>query len=181
MSELENRVPGIREDEDDDLLATDDWACDSDEKAEWCLYMIRKANESIKSWEEHYNQQMERIRQREQRKIDRMNLYLRKYLMALRERGLTKATKTADSYALPSGTLKIKRGTWDYQRDPEALVNWLELEELGEFVKIKKEPKWGDLKKLTVTMDNGDVAMKDSGEIVQGVRAVMKPDEFVIE
>ena len=171
------------EDEEDDLFTFSDdaWTCDSDEKAEWCMARIRSAQQSIQNWEAHYKRQMDGIRKREQRTIDWMTVQLRKYLMRQKEANLVKSTKTADSYALPGGTLKLKHGTWDYQRDADALLAWIQNEGMEDLVKIKLEPKWADLKKQTITMTNGDVVMKDSGEIVQGVKAVMKPDEFVIE
>ena len=171
------------EDEEDDLFycSDDAWTCDSDEKAEWCLSMIRSAQQSIQNWEAHYKKQMDKIRTCEQRRIDRMTVYLRKFLNDRKESGLVKSTKTTDSYALPGGTLKLKHGTWDYQRDPEQLLAWIQSEGMEDLVKVKLEPKWADLKKQTITMANGDVVMKDSGEILKGVKAVMKPDEFVIE
>lgn len=188
MSEIkkpDENLPDILdwEDEEDDLFycSDDAWTCDSDEKAEWCMARIRAAEQAVKNWEAHYAKQMDGIRKREQRTIDWMSVQLRKYLMKQKEANLVKSTKTADSYALPGGTLKLKHGTWDYQRDADALLNWLKNEQLEEFIKTKEEPQWGALKKCTVTMPTGDVVMKDSGEIVQGVRAVMKPDEFVIE
>ena len=188
MSEI-NKQPGEMpeildwEDEEDDLFTFSDdaWTCDSDEKAEWCLSMIRAAQQTVKNWEAHYAKQMDGIRKREQRRIDWMSMQLRRHLIKQRDAGLVKSTKTADSYALPGGTLKLKRGTWDYQRDAEQLVAWIQSEGMEDLVKVKLEPKWAELKKQTITMANGDVVMKDSGEIVQGVRAVMKPDEFVIE
>lgn len=171
------------EDEEDDLFTFSDdaWTCDSDEKAEWCMARIRSAQQSIQNWEAHYAKQMDGIRKREQRTIDWMSMQLRRYLLKRKESGLVKSTKTADSYALPGGTLKLKHGGWDYQRDADQLLAWIQSEGMEDLVKVKLEPKWAELKKQTVTMANGDVVMKDSGEVVKGVRAVMKPDEFVIE
>ena len=171
------------EDEEDDLFAFSDdaWTCDSDEKAEWCMARIRSAQQTVKNWEAHYAKQMDGIRKREQRTIDWMSMQLRRYLLKRKESGLVKSTKTADSYALPGGTLKLKHGGWDYQRDADALLAWIQSEGMEDLVKVKLEPKWAELKKQTLTMANGDVVMKDSGEVVKGVRAVMKPDEFVIE
>ena len=171
------------EDEEDDMFycSDDAWTCDSDEKAEWCMARIRAAEQTVKNWEAHYAKQMESIRKREQRTIDWMSVQLRKYLLKQKEANLVKSTKTADSYALPGGTLKLKHGGWDYQRDADQLLAWIQSEGMEDLVKVKLEPKWADLKKQTLTMANGDVVMKDSGEVVKGVRAVMKPDEFVIE
>ena len=142
---------------------------------------IRAAEQTVKNWEAHYKRQMDGIRKREQRTIDWMSMQLRRYFLKQKENGLVKSTKTADSYALPGGTLKLKHGSWDYQRDADQLLAWIQSEGMEDLVKVKLEPKWAELKKQTITMANGDVVMKDSGEIVQGVRAVMKPDEFVIE
>jgi hypothetical protein len=159
------------------------WQCDDDGKAEWCIAQLRDAKATIDMWEAHYKEQFEKIKTREQHRIDVMTTYLRRYLISQREQGLTKSTKTTDKYSLPSGVLTLKRGGWDYTRNEQELVEWLRHADMGDYIKetVKYTPMWGELKKLTKTDDSGNVVLAETGEIINGVKAVMAPDSFKIE
>ena len=112
-----------------------------------------------------------------------MQLYLRRYLIRQREQGLTKSTKTMDKYSLPSGVLTLKRGGWDYSRNDPELVDWLRRTGMDSYIKetVKYSPMWGELKKLTRTDESGNIVLAETGEIIEGVKAVMAPDSFKIE
>lgn len=171
------------DDDDLDVMMVQGWQCDDDGKAEWCLAQMRDAQSVISIMEAHYKEQMEKIRTREQRRIDVMITYLRRYLVMLRSKGVAHATKSADTYKLPSGTLEIRHGTWEYQRDEDAMVEWLRRADMDDYVKVvtKTTPAWGELKKLTTTQEDGSVVIKETGEVVEGVRAVLKPDTFSVK
>ena len=171
------------DDEELDGLLVQGWQCDDDSKAEWCVRQIRDAQDTLKRWEEHYTRQMEKIRKSQQNRIDTMTVYLRRYLIHQREAGLVKSTKTADSYHLPSALLELKHGTWEYQRDEDTLVQWLRNADMDDYIKVvtKTSPNWAELKKLTTTKETGEIVIKETGEIVEGVRAILKPDTFNIK
>ena len=173
--------PDLLDDDDLDEPLVEGWKCDNDEKAEWCLRMIKSSEEEIKRWEAHYAAQLEKIRTYHQRRIDTMTTYLRRYLLQQREAGLVKQTKTQVSYKLPGGTLRLKQGSWEYQRDDEQLCAWLQSSDMTELIKIKTSPDWAGLKKLTMTTDEGKVVLAETGEVIPGVTAAMKPDSFVVE
>lgn len=89
-----------------------------------------------------------------------------------------KKTKTQETYALPSGVLKMKKGGIEYNRDEEALTAWVK-ENAPEFLKVKETTDWAGLKaKVTV---NGHSVIDDSGEVIPGIVAIQKPDTFTVE
>lgn len=182
----ENREEDLyltQDDDEDETMSplVDGWVCDDDGKAEWCLKQIRDAEDTIKRWEEHYAQQLDRIRKAQQRRIDTMTVYLRRYLLMQRDAGMVKSTKTQDSYGLPSGTLRLKHGGVEYKRDDDKLVAWLQDTELDALIKVKLSPDWAGLKKLVSAQADGNVVLTETGEIISGVTAVQKQDSFVIE
>lgn len=169
------------EEETNDIMST--FIVDNDQKAEWRLQKIREADASAKKFLDFYEQQILQIKQRRDSYIQRMQLYLRRYLIRQREQGLTKSTKTTDKYELPSGVLTLKRGGWDYNRNEPELVDWLRRAGMDSYIKetVKYSPMWGELKKLTKTDDSGNIVLAETGEVIEGVKAVMAPDTFKIE
>jgi hypothetical protein len=91
-----------------------------------------------------------------------------------------KQTKTQSTYKLPSGTLKRKFGTPEYNRDDKVLGAWLQSNNYSGMYETVYKPKWADLKKIIVVQD-GKVIDPDSGIVVEGVTAEMRPDSFVVE
>ena len=173
----------LEEDEEEEAAIMSTFVVDDDAKAEWCLKKIREAEQDSKKFLDFYEKQIQEIKQRRDSYIQRMYLYLRRYLIRQREKGLTKSTKTTDKYSLPSGVLTLKRGGWDYNRNEQELVEWLRHAGMDSYIKetIKYSPMWGELKKLTKTDDSGNIVLAETGEVIEGVKAVMAPDSFNIE
>ena len=48
------------------------------------------------------------------------------------------------------------------------------------YVKTKEELNWSDLKPLTNIVD-GCIVLKETGEVVPGIYATVRDDEFVVE
>lgn len=91
-------------------------------------------------------------------------------------------TKTTEKYDLLSGTLTRKKASKaPAVDDPETLVRWLECNEYGYLVQTAKKPKWGELKKLVSFDDLGNITIKETGEIVEGVKVEDKPEMFKVE
>lgn len=85
-----------------------------------------------------------------------------------------KETKTQKTLELPAGKLIRKLPSVDYVRDNERLIESLKD---TDFVELKLNLKWGDLKKDLVV--NGDVVMIGStGEILDGISIEEKPATF---
>lgn len=92
-----------------------------------------------------------------------------------------KETKTQAKYQLLSGALVYKRGGVDVQRDDEALTRWLEDNGMDGYVKVKKTPMWGELKKtLTLDPETG-VCTTEYGQVVDGLTAVTTEGRFDVK
>jgi len=168
-------------DEDEDVGIPSAWVCDSDSKAEWCISKYREAEKELKNWTTFYADQLEKVRKRCEATMNTMLVYLRGYYKTQEENGHAKLTKTAGKYALPSGTLTMKRGTWEYKRDDDKLVPWLESAGMTDLIKVKQSADWAGLKSQTSTLDDGTVILTETGEVVEGVNAAMKPDSFELK
>lgn len=82
---------------------------------------------------------------------------------------------------LPHGVLKVRAQAPEFERDEERLLEWLDARGMGEFVRTKREPDWQKLKPLLAATPGGAVVVADTGEIVEGVRAVPRPPRFTAE
>lgn len=89
-------------------------------------------------------------------------------------------TKTTEKYQLLSGSLTLKKGGVEYRRDDARLVAWLKENGRGDFVRVKEEPAWGELKKRIKAVGSAAV-IADTGEILDGVEAAQAPDVFRID
>lgn len=84
------------------------------------------------------------------------------------------------SYRLLSGTLTRKFGGVSMEKDDDKLVEFLKASGNLEFIKTEEKPKWGEYKKRLEIM-GGSVVDKETGEIVDGVKAIEKPDTFSVD
>lgn len=169
-------------DEDEDVGIPSAWVCDTDSKAEWCISKYRDAERELKNWTAFYQEQLAKVQKRCEATMNTMLVYLRGYYKTQEANGHAKLTKTAGKYALPSGTLTMKRGTWEYKRDDDKLVPWLEARpELKDLIKVKQSADWAGLKDKTSTLEDGTVILTETGEVVDGVGAVMKADTFELK
>lgn len=91
-----------------------------------------------------------------------------------------KDTKTQQSYRLPSGKLVFTKPKPDYERDPDKLVDWLVKQGRDDLVKFSYEPKWADTKAMIAYVD-GEYAVTEDGEIIDGITVVMRPGHFDIK
>ena len=64
--------------------------------------------------------------------------------------------------------------------DDDKLVEFLKASGNLEFIKTEEKPKWGEYKKRLEIM-GGSVVDKETGEIVDGVKAIEKPDTFSVD
>lgn len=88
--------------------------------------------------------------------------------------------ETQETYRLLSGVLKMKRGGVSMLQDDAKLLEHLKETGAVEFITTTEKPKWGELKKhLKIVGDQ--VVNCSTGEIVEGVAVVEKPDVFVID
>lgn len=116
----------------------------------------------------------ERCEQRTQEKRDA----LQRYFETVEHR----QTKTTEKYDLLSGTLTRKKATKaPAVEDVDVLTRWLEENQLENLVQTTKKPKWGELKKLIDYDAHGNVTIRATGEVVEGVTVEEKPESFKID
>ena len=148
---------------------------DTDAKAEWALQKIREARADRDKWVEWYKAKIAEIT--EQTDFDTMNLerLLAEYFASVPH----KKTKAQESYKLPGGKLVLKVQNPEYKRDDSAVINWAKENGFGQFVKVKEELAWSELKDATAVFE-GHIVTED-GEIVPGVEVINRPEKFVVE
>ena len=100
--------------------------------------------------------------------------------------------KKIRSYDMPGATLKLAAQDPEYKPIDDELVPWLEKNKLSEFVAVKKEARWGDLKDTlkdaktkqvrTMRDEKGELhVVTEDGEIVPGVTVTEREDKFSIK
>lgn len=157
---------------------------DSDTKAEWALEKIKAAQEDrdrlldiVKYKEAELAEKKAKI----EADYDNDTGYLKQLLAAYMQTVPTRKTKTQSTYKLVTGSLVMKQGGYEYKRDETSLCEWLENNGYSDFVKVDKKAAWGELKKGTTVNEDGSVCISETGEIVEGVTAARKPDEFDVK
>ena len=162
MSELQN-------------IETEGFVIDTDAKAEWALKKIREARADRDRWVEWYESKIKEIT--EQTDFNTMNLerMLAEYFASVPH----KKTKTQESYSLPGGKLILKTQNPEYKRDDKTVIEWLKQNNGSEYIKVKEELAWSDLKAKSAVL-NGKLFSED-GEEIPGVEVIERPEKFVVE
>lgn len=157
---------------------------DSDAKAEWALEKIKLAQEErdrlldlVKLKETEIAERKTKIEAAYESDTD----YLKQLLAAYMQTVPTKNTKTQSTYKLLTGKLVMKKGGYEFERNEENLCEWLENNGYSNFVKTERKSAWGDLKKSLTVEEDGTICVTETGEVVNGVTASRKPDEFDIK
>ena len=129
----------------------------------------------------HHQKQIDDARQRIARMEANCEQRLRPYMQTVPCR----VTKTSRKFTLASGTITIKVQGPEYKRDEDKLTAFLVGAQMDEYYEVVKpepyyKPLWGKLKPLTETLADGSVVLRDSGEVLEGVRAIAREDKFEI-
>ena len=149
---------------------------DNDQKAEWAARKIREARQDTKAWTEYYEQQLSAIR----RANEETEAYFAALLADYFETVPHKATKTQESYSLPSCKLGLKAQQPEFNRDEAVLCDYLDKKGRDDLVKITRRADWAALKKTLKVMEDGTCVDAD-GEVVEGVQAFSRQPEFKVE
>lgn len=152
----------------------DEFIIDDDEKAEWAINKIREAKEDISTWETHYANQLQKIKDEANRTIEIMEAKLFHYFQTVPHK---KAAKS-ESYRLKSGKLVLKRQEPEYEHNDDVLIPWLEAN-MPELVKVKKSSDWSGLKERIAFLDGK--AFDENGEEIPGVTFTEREDIFKVE
>lgn len=151
------------------------YVIDTDAKAQWALDKIREARADRDAWVKWYEAKIKEIT--EQTDFNTMNLerMLAEYFATVPH----KKTKTQESYPLKGGKLILKTQNPEYKRDDKAVIDWLKANNMPQYVKVKEELAWADLKGATDIFE-GHIVTED-GEIVPGIEVVEREPKFVVE
>ena len=152
------------------------FTADNDQKAEWAAKKIREARQATKKWTEYYERQLSAIR----RANEDTEAYFTALLADYFETVPHKATKTQESYSLPSCKLVLKAQQPEFNRDEAVLCDYLDKKGRDDLVKITRRADWAALKKTLKVMEDGTCVDAD-GEVVEGVQAFSRQPEFKIE
>lgn len=159
------------------------WRIADDETADWAVAKIAEERAEltrIKALaDEQISRIMEKVRAAEKR-YENGTAYLTSKLAEYFNTVPHKKTKTTESYRLLSGTLKMKRGGVAMKQDDEKLLEYLKASGNADMIKTTEKPMWGEFKKR-LEIVGGQVVDKNSGEIVEGVAVIEKPDNFTVE
>lgn len=149
---------------------------DNDQKAEWAARKIREARQDTQKWTEYYERQLSAIRRANEDTEAYFSALLANYFDTVPH----KATKTQESYRLPSCKLVLKAQQPEFSRDEDVLCDYLDKKGRDDLVKITRRADWAALKKMLKVMEDGTCVDAD-GEVVEGVQAFSRQPEFKVE
>ena len=171
---------------DSSEVENEGWKIKNDEQADWWIEVkeaelveIRRLKMQLENKIAFYKEKLDKVEKEEKQIIEQRDGRLAEYFETLDESQMKK-TKTMHKYRLPSGELVKKFPEPEFKRNNDTLAKWLEDNQLDEYVEIKKQAKWGELKKGIEVVGNS-VVLKDTGEIVEGVEAIERAPEFQVK
>ncbi|OLS02905.1 host-nuclease inhibitor Gam family protein [Tissierella creatinophila] len=155
------------------------WKIKNDNEAEWIieqtnddLLEIERFKYSLEEKIETLRIKLNKLNDEEDSIKERRDSYLLEYFETIPEE-LKKKTKTQEKYRLPSGEIVKKYPSPEIKRDNEKLLSWIKENKMNDYVEVKETPMWGELKKITQTI-NGQVVTED-GEIIEGIELIERP------
>ena len=159
------------------------WRITDDGCADWACRKIAEEKAELDRIRELAEAQIQKIEEKlaaAERRYENGTRFLTGKLAEYFETVPHKATKTKESYRLLSGTLTRKYGGAQMKQDDAQLVQYLKDSGQLEFIKTEEKPKWGEFKKRLEIM-GGSVVDKETGEIVEAVQIIEKPDSFSVD
>lgn len=148
---------------------------DNESKALWALRKIAAIEAEAAELEAYHKAQIEKNRKETESSVQHLKMMLYPFFEAMPH----KKTKTQESASLLGFKMALKYEGVTFERDNEQLIAWLESNDLTDLVKVEKKADWATLKKR-VTVSGEDVVDAETGEVIKGVTAAVKPAEFVI-
>ena len=79
-----------------------------------------------------------------------------------------------------TGTLVKKIGGRTMKQDDDALLAYLKASDNEDMIQTTEKPKWGEFKKR-LEIVGGQIVDKTTGELVEGVQIIEKPDTFTVD
>ena len=160
-------------------LEEEGFKIDTDLKDEWAVNKILKAREHKDRMVMVAQQEIERFQaiiRREEDKCEKetgnLKFLLQEFFKEQSANGMTKSTKTQESYKLPSAKLKLKYSAPKILHDDAALIA-----HYVDYVENVPKLKWAELKK-TLKIDGDNVIDTVTGEVVEGCAVVNSEEVF---
>ena len=157
-----------------------------DASAEMILRQLKAAEDQYDRMKAWYDTQIQKLKDIRDRTRVWAEACLRPYMDMVPTTG-----KKIRSYDMPGGTLKLSAQDPEYKVTDAELVPWLKANNLGGFVEVKEEARWGDFKETlkdekkkirTIAAEDGTLQVVTAdGEIVPGIRAIPREDKFSIK
>lgn len=166
-----------------DVVESEGFIIDTDQRAEWALTKIKEHRAEAERMAAVCDAEIERYTQIKQNATDKAakdSAYLESLLFAYFGTVPHKATKTQETYKLPSGTLKQKARAPEYVRDNAKIIEWLKAQELKDYIEEKPSLKWDELKK-GIAASGEEAVFAETGEVIPGVKVVERDPVFMVE
>lgn len=159
------------------------WRITDDGCADWACQKIAEEKAELDRITSLADSQIEKIQQRveaAQRRYENGTRFLTGKPAEYFETVPHKTTKTKHSYRLLSGTLVKKIGGRTMKQDDDALLAYLKASDNEDMIQTTEKPKWGEFKKR-LEIVGGQIVDKTTGELVEGVQIIEKPDTFTVD
>lgn len=159
------------------------WRITDDSCADWAVNKIAEERAELERIRALAEEQIARIEEKleaAERRCENGTNFLTSKLAEYFETVPHKKTKTKESYRLLSGTLAKKLGSPQMKPDDEKLLEYLKSSGNVDMIKTTESPRWGEFKKC-LTIVGGQVIDSTTGEVVEGVDIIDKPDSFTVE
>ena len=154
--------------------------------ADWCLRKVRALKEQQDENTQLAMAEIERITEwvtGENGKLQNgiiffENLLIQYHMLIYRYR----VDDKKKTISLPHGKLKARAQQPEFIRDDVKLVEYLRNTGRTNFIKVIEKPEWDEFKKIVeVAIDGKTVVDTQTGEIVEGVTAEIRPPKFTVE
>lgn len=159
------------------------WRIADDSCADWAVSKIAEERAELNRIKELADEQINRIMEKVQaaeKRYENGTAFFKSKLAEYFNTVPHKKTKTTESYRLLSGTLKMKIGGASMQQDDEKLLEYLKAAGNADMIQTAEKPKWGEFKKR-LEIIGGQIVDTTTGEIVDGVVVIEKPDIFSVD
>lgn len=159
------------------------WRIADDACADWAIRKIAVERAELQRIKELACTEIARIEEKvaaAEKRCENGTRFLTSKLSEYFETVPHKATKTKESYRLLSGTLSLKLGGTQLKQNDEKLLDFLKKTGNTDMIKTEEKARWGDFKKR-LQIVGSQVVDSETGEIVEGVEIITKPDVFTVD
>ncbi len=163
----------------------EDWEIKDDDTADWWIEIKGQELDEIRTYQDKlkekialYEDKLRKAKDEEKHVIEQRDEMLAKYFETIDPKEMKK-TKTMLKYRLPNGELVKRYQNPQFKRNDSTLAEWLEKNNMTDYVQVKKSAKWGDLKKITKVI--GSKVVTEDGEIIEGIEVIQRPPKFEVK